>query len=72
MFYLFFYKIIIFRPNKEKEIVNFYNLETANHIARVIFLLHSAMKTLLLTNQKHILTKLLYKNVKRQLKIQCC
>ena len=27
------------------------NLETANHIAHVIFVLHSAMKTHLLTNQ---------------------
>ena len=58
MFY-FFYKIIIFRLNKEKddirsayvyfnffhETVNSHNLETANHNAHVIFVLHSAMKT---------------------------
>ena len=59
-----FYKII-FRLNKEKddirsvcaklyffhETVNSHNLETANHIPHVILLLHSAMKTHLLTNQ---------------------
>ena len=64
MFY-FIYKIIIFRLNKERddirrayvyfsffyETVNSHNLETANHIAYVIFVLHNAMKTHLLTNQ---------------------
>ena len=59
MFY-FFYKII-FRRNKKKddkrdayvyfnffhETVNSHNLETANHIAHVIFVIHSAMKTLI-------------------------
>ena len=63
MFY-FFYKII-FHLNKKKdgirsvyaylyffhETVNSHNLETANHTAHVIFVLHSAMKTHLLTNQ---------------------
>ena len=58
MFY-FFYKII-FLLNKEKddvrsacvyfnffhENVNSYNLETAKHIDHVIFVLHSAVKTL--------------------------
>ena len=33
------------------ETVNSHNLETANHIAHVIFVHHSAMKTHLLTNQ---------------------
>ena len=33
------------------ETVNSYNLETANRIAHVIFVLHSAMKTQLLTYQ---------------------
>ena len=55
----FFYKIIIFHHNKEKddvrrtyvsfnsfhETVNSHNLETAYHIAHIIFVLHSAMKT---------------------------
>ena len=55
----FFYKIIIFRLNKEKgeirsahvyyyflnEPVISHNLETAKHIAYVIFVLHNAMKT---------------------------
>ena len=64
MFY-FFYKINIFRLNKEKddirstyiyfnffhETVTSHNLETANHIAHAIFVLHSAIKTRLLTNQ---------------------
>ena len=64
MFY-FFYKIIIFCLNKEKddtqsvyvyfnffhETVNSHNLETANHIAHVIFVLYRAIKTHLLTNQ---------------------
>ena len=64
MFY-FFYKIIVFRLSKEKydirsawvechffhEIVNSYNLKKANHIAHVIFVLHSAMKTHFKTNQ---------------------
>ena len=64
MFY-FFYKIIIFSLNKENddiqsayvyfnffhETVNSHNLKTANHIAHVIFVLHSAVKTHLLTNQ---------------------
>ena len=54
----FFYKIIIFRLNKEKddirsvylyfnffhETVNSHNLETGNYIAHTIFVLHSAMK----------------------------
>ena len=33
------------------ETVNSNNLERANHIAQVIFVFHSAMKTHLLTNQ---------------------
>ena len=63
--FYFFYKIIIFQLNKKRdnirsvcvkfyfflETVNPYNLETANHITRVIFVLHSAIKTHLLTNQ---------------------
>ena len=63
MFY-FCYKII-FRLNEDKddirsacvyfnffhETVNSHKLETANHIAHVIFMLHSVMKTHLLTNQ---------------------
>ena len=62
MFYFFY---IIFRLNKEKddirsayayfdffhETVNSYKLETANDIAHVIFVFHSAMRTYLLTNQ---------------------
>ena len=65
MFY-FFYKIIIFRL-KEKdnirsarvyfnffhETVNSHNLETANHIAHVIFVFHSAMKTHFIDQSKH-------------------
>ena len=57
MFYLFYE--VIFHLKKEKddirsvyvyfnffhETVNSHNLETANHIAQVIFLLHSAIKT---------------------------
>ena len=64
MFY-FFYKIIIFLLNKEKddkrsvylyfdfflETVNCRKLETTDHIVHVIFVLHSAMKTRLLPNQ---------------------
>ena len=64
MFY-FFYKIIIFRFNKEKddirsayvylnffhETVTSHNLETEATILLVIFVLHSPMKTHLLTNQ---------------------
>ena len=63
-FYLF-QKIIISRLNKKKydirnayvhfnffhETVNSHNLETANHIAHIIFVFPSAMKTQLLTNQ---------------------
>ena len=52
MFY-FFYKIIIFIVNKEKDdnymyevrTVNSHNSETVNHIAHAIFMLHSAIKT---------------------------
>ena len=66
MFY-FFYKIFIFRFNKEKDelrsayvYLNFFHEtvtshnfgDRTNHIAHVIFVLHSAMKTHLLTNQK--------------------
>ena len=61
----FIYEIIIFRHDKEKddiwrayvgfnffhETVNSLNLEIAIHIAQVIFMLHSAMKTLLKSNQ---------------------
>ena len=64
MFY-FFYKIIIFSLDKEKddiwsvcvylsffhETVNSYNLETANHIAYIISVLPNAKKTHLLTNK---------------------
>ena len=66
MFY-FVYEIISFCLDKEKddrdvrsayvyfkffhETVNSHNLETANHIAHVIFVFHSAMKTHFLTNQ---------------------
>ena len=35
----------------EARTVNSFNLETANNMAHVIFVLHSAMKTHLLTNQ---------------------
>ena len=63
--FYFFYEIIIFRLNKEKdyirstctqfnffhEAVNSYNLKTAKHIAHVIFVLYSAMTTRLLPNQ---------------------
>ena len=50
MFY-FFYKIIIFILNKEKDDIQsahckFSQLgDGANHIARIIFVLYSAMKT---------------------------
>ena len=56
MFYLF-YKIIIFIVNKEKDDIpsaycKFLQLKPqSNHIAHVISVLHSAMKTHLLTNQ---------------------
>ena len=62
MFY-FFYKIMIFRLDKDKDDIwsayvyfNFFH-ETLttwrqqNHISHVIFILHSAMKTHLYTNQ---------------------
>ena len=47
----FFYKFIIFSLNKEKDDIrsayctDSHNSETFNHIAHVIFVLHSAMKT---------------------------
>ena len=55
MFY-FYYKITIFRLNEKKDDIrnayvhfhktaNSHNLETANHIPHVIFVLQSAMKT---------------------------
>ena len=53
----FFYKItLLIRSANRKffffhETLNSYNLETANRIDHVIFVLHSAMKTELLTNQ---------------------
>ena len=56
MFY-FFYKIIIFIVNNEKvDIRNAYwefltTRRQLNHIAHAIFVLHSAMKTHLLTNK---------------------
>ena len=59
MFY-FFYKIIIFRLNKEKyeaRTENFQILKTANHIAQVIFVLHSACRPIKI----HVLSKLFYK-----------
>ena len=73
--FYFFYKIIIFHFNKEKddiqsayvyfsffhEAVNSVNLETANHIAHVIFLLHSAMKTHIYeTFKTHLIYQLFY------------
>ena len=77
MFYVF-YKIIPLRLNREKDYIrnayvylNFfhetaisYNLETQPTILLVIFMLHSAMKTHLKTNQnRHVLSKLFYKNI---------
>ena len=56
MFY-FFYKIIIFIVNKKKDNIQstyckFSQLgDSMNHIAHIIFMLHSVMKTHLLTNQ---------------------
>ena len=53
----FFYKIIIFIVNKEKDDTRsaYCKLsqlgDSANHIAHVIFVLHSAMKTHFQTNQ---------------------
>ena len=60
----FFYKIIIFSLNNknifslnnrktmyEARSVNSHNSERVDHNAHVIFVLHSAMKTHLLTNQ---------------------
>ena len=60
MFY-FFYEIIIYHLNKKRKLddirstyayfnffnktVNSHNLETANQVAQVVFLLHNAMKT---------------------------
>ena len=72
----FFYKITFFRLNKEKddvrsfyvdiiyffhEIVNFHNLEKANHTTHVIFVLHSAMKTHVLTNESARNIQIIYK-----------
>ena len=71
MFY-FFYKTIIFLLNKEKGACVWFNLfswnskfvqlgDRTNHIAHVIFVLHSAMKAHLLTNQTaRVLSKLVY------------
>ena len=54
------------------ETVNFCNLETANHIAYVIFVLHSSMKTHLLTNQNALmLSKLFYEYMHRPKKLGC-
>ena len=72
MFY-FFYKINISRLNKVKMIYEAYMytvtflsrnckfLETANHIADVIFVLYIAMKTQLLANQNTLTVKTIYK-----------
>ena len=56
--FYFFYEIIFFRLKEKDDMrnayvyfnffhdtVNSHNLETANHIARLIFVFHSAMKT---------------------------
>ena len=54
--FIYFKELLFSLLTKRKTIyeartVNSHNSETVNHIAHVIFVLHSAMKTHLLTNQ---------------------
>ena len=77
MFYVI-YKIISFWLNKEKDdmrstFVSFiklyitsYNLETVNHIAHVIFVLRSATKTHLLTNQNARTVHIMLSNILKE------